>query len=165
MFVVDTNVLVHAIDASSPWHAPCRSALERWRAQPARWHLTWSIVYEFLTYTTHRRAPRPLAFEQAWGVIEGLLRSPGLEVLVATPRHAALVSALPRDLSGDAVHDAHVVVLMREHGVRRIYTRDRGFRRYQDLEVIDPALPPTAAEPPSTYRARGKRRDRRVRHE
>jgi hypothetical protein len=27
---------------------------------------------------------------------------------------------------------------MRQHGVRVIYTRDRGFRRFEDLEVRDP---------------------------
>lgn len=27
---------------------------------------------------------------------------------------------------------------MRQHGVRTIYTRDRGFRRFDAIEVIDP---------------------------
>jgi len=28
------------------------------------------------------------------------------------------------------MHDTHVATLMREHGVRRIYTRDDDFRRF-----------------------------------
>lgn len=161
MFVVDSNVLVHAVDSGSPWHGPCRAFLERWRGQSARWHVTWSIAYEFLKTVTHRRAPRPLTFAQAWAVIEGILASPGLRVLVATPAHASLVAQLPSDLSGNNLHDAHIVVLMREHGIRRIYTRDAGFRRYEDLEVVDPASlssAPGVAEPVPRYRPRRRLR-------
>jgi len=161
MFVVDSNVLIHAVDSDSPWHEPCRAALAGWRGQSSRWHITWSIAYEFLKNVTHRRAPRPLTFQQAWAVIEGLLASPGLGVLVATQAHASLVAQLPRDLSGNAIHDGHIVVLMREHGIRRIFTRDAGFRRYDDLEVIDPAMLPSSpgvAEPAARYRPRRRPR-------
>jgi predicted nucleic acid-binding protein len=36
------------------------------------------------------------------------------------------------------VQDAHTVALMREHGVRVIYTRDTDFHRFPDLEARDP---------------------------
>jgi hypothetical protein len=161
MFVVDTNVLVYAVDADSPWHAPCRDALERWRSQAPRWCLTWSILYEFLRSVTHRGGPRPVPIHRARSLVEGLLASPGLQLLVETPQHARLLAELPGELSGNAVHDAHIVTLMREHGIRRIYTRDAGFRRYPDLEVLDPAkLPssPGVAEPAARYRPRRRAR-------
>jgi predicted nucleic acid-binding protein len=60
---------------------------------------------------------------------------------VTTPRHAAVaeqvVGELPH-LSGNLLHDAHTAVLMREHGVRRICTRDTDFTRFPFLEVVDP---------------------------
>ena len=34
--------------------------------------------------------------------------------------------------------DAHLIALMRQHGVRRIYSRDIGLRRYADVDVVDP---------------------------
>ena len=37
-----------------------------------------------------------------------------------------------------ANEDAHTAVLMREHGVRRIYTRDTDFHRFPFIEVVDP---------------------------
>jgi len=162
MFVVDTNVLMYAVDADSPWHVPCREALERWRRAP-RWCLTWSILYEFLRNVTHRGGPRPLPLVRARAMVEGLLASPGLQLLVETPQHARMLADLPADLSGNAVHDGHIVALMREHGVRRIYTRDLGFRRYLDLEVIDPTTLPSSpgvAEPGVRYRARRRARPR-----
>jgi predicted nucleic acid-binding protein len=36
------------------------------------------------------------------------------------------------------VPDAHLVALMRENGVRRIWTSDRDFRRFDGIEARDP---------------------------
>ena len=39
---------------------------------------------------------------------------------------------------GNDVPDAHLAALMRQHGVRVIYTRDRDFRRFDGIEPRDP---------------------------
>lgn len=165
MFVVDTNVLVHAVDEDSPFHAPCAEAVQRWRSQPGAWFVTWSIVYEFLRVVTHpRRMRRPVPLPSAWRIVEALLATPSLRVLSATPRHAEVVRSIVGEdpgLGGNLAHDLHVAALMREHGVRRIYTRDADFFRFPFLEPVDPvrpAAPGGAAEPAARYRARRKRR-------
>ena len=70
-----------------------------------------------------------------------LVDSPGFEMLVATRRHAAIleqtVAELP-DIRGNQMYDLHTAVLMREHGVSRICTRDTGFHRFPFLSVVDP---------------------------
>ena len=53
MFVVDTNILLYAVDRDSPEHAVCRAYLQKWRRRPDPWHLTWGIIYEFLRVATH----------------------------------------------------------------------------------------------------------------
>lgn len=40
--------------------------------------------------------------------------------------------------AGNAVPDAHLAALMRQHGVATIYTRDRDFRRFEGIRVEDP---------------------------
>jgi toxin-antitoxin system PIN domain toxin len=165
MFVVDANILVYAARSDSPFHAPCREAVERWRAQQGAWYATWSVIYEFLRVMTHRGAtPRPWTVGGAWSFVEALRASPGFQVLVATPRHADVArevfQALP-ELSGRRVHDAHIAILMREHGIRRIYTRDADFFRFPFLEPVDPVRPmvgPGAAEPVARYRRSRRRR-------
>ncbi len=71
-----------------------------------------------------------------------LLESPGFDLLVATPRHAAVLAQtlkeLP-DVNGNLFHDLHTALLMREHGVSRICTRDTDFYRFPFLTVIDPS--------------------------
>jgi len=77
----------------------------------------------------------------AWQFVMALLASPGLSVLVATQRHAdvaaEVIAELPH-LAGNLLHDAHTAILMREHGVRRICTRDTDFNQFPFVEVIDP---------------------------
>jgi predicted nucleic acid-binding protein len=41
-------------------------------------------------------------------------------------------------LRGRLLHDAETAILMREHGIRRIYTRDTHFHRFPSVEPIDP---------------------------
>ena len=142
MLVVDTNVLVYAADADSPFHAACRDWLERQRGRADAWYTTWAILSEFLRVTTHPRVMRrPWSAQAAWDFIGALLASPGLAVLVPTQRHAEIaaqvIAELPH-LAGNLFHDAHTAVLMREHGIRRIVTRDTDFHRFPFLEPVDP---------------------------
>jgi uncharacterized protein len=133
---------VYAADADSQFHASCRNWLERQRARPDAWYTTWAILYEFMRVTTHPRVMRrPWSAPQAWEFVTALLASPGLGILVATQRHADVAGEvmleLP-DLSGNLLHDAHTAILMREHGIARICTRDADFNRFPFLEVVDP---------------------------
>ena len=142
MFAVDTNVLVYAADTDSPFHEACYRRLNEWRSQAGAWYTTWSIVYEFLRVSTHPRVlRRPWTAREAWGFVEALLASPALAILAPTERHPAVaaqfIGELPH-LSGNLFHDTHTAVLMREHGIRRIYTRDTDFHRFPFLEPVDP---------------------------
>ena len=165
MFAVDTNVLVHAVDPGSPFHRSCADALDRWRAQRSPWFVTWSVVYELVRLVTHPRKMRsPVSMAEAWRLVDALLASPGLRVLVETERHADVARAVIDEtpgLTGNLAHDAHIAILMREHGIRRIYTRDADFFRFPFLEPVDPvrpAAPPGSAEP--IARSRGSKRRR-----
>lgn len=142
MFVIDTNVLVYAADVESPFHAKCRAFVEGARKQPAAWYLTWGICYEFLRVVTHPRVFRkPWTASQAWGFVAALVASPSVGLLVHTDRHAAVaaqvISELPH-VSGNQMHDAHTAILMREHGIKTVYTRDTDFHRFPFLEPLDP---------------------------
>lgn len=142
MFAVDTNILVYAVHAGAEEHERCRGLLEAWRREKLPWATTWGVLYEFLRVTTHPRVfSAPLTIADAWAFITALLAAPALQVLVEGPRHAAVAeqtfSELP-ELRGNLIHDAHIAILLREHGVRQIYTRETDFHRFPFLEVIDP---------------------------
>jgi toxin-antitoxin system PIN domain toxin len=162
VFVVDTNILVYAARSDSPFHAPCREAVERWRAQQGAWFTTWSVIYEFLRVMTHRGiSARQWTVGGAWSFVEAVAASPGFKVLTETSRHRdvarEVLEALP-ELSGKLLHDAHIAILMREHGIRRIYTRDTDFFRFPFLEPVDPVRSAGTAEPVARYRRAARRR-------
>jgi toxin-antitoxin system PIN domain toxin len=142
VFVVDTNVLVYAADESAVEHKRCRSLLESWRQSNAAWYLTWGISYEFLRIVTHPRVLRkPWTSGNALRFLSALREAPSLAFLIPTERHALVladvISEIP-DLAGNIVHDTHTAVLMREHGIRRICTRDTDSHRFPFVEPVDP---------------------------
>lgn len=144
MFVVDTNVLVYAADGRAAEHERCRALLEEWRTRRGAWYITWGICYEFLRVVTHPRVfRRPWTARAANGFLEALRESPGLGILVPGERHASVLSEVVHEvplLSGNLMHDAETAVLMREHGIRRICTRDTDFHRFPLIEPIDPLV-------------------------
>ncbi len=142
MLLFDTNVLVYAANRDSTLHRPCRRRLGEARRDPSPAFLTWSVCYEFLRVATHPRVlPSPWKTRDACRFVSDLLASPGFDLLIATPRHqsvlAQTLSELP-DLCGNVMHDVHTAVLMREHGISRICTRDTDYRRFPFLTVVDP---------------------------
>ena len=142
MQVYDTNVLVYAVDEASAFHGLCRDHVLRACRDPSPSFLTWNVCYEFLRVTTHPHVfDSPWTPGEAWGFLQSLLDSPGFDLLIATPRHAAVLAQtlneLP-DVSGNLCHDLHTAVLMREHGISRICTRDTDFHRFPFLTVVDP---------------------------
>ncbi len=75
--------------------------------------------------------------------MDSLVESPGLEILVQTDRHHDVLRDVVREvpvIAGNLWHDTETAALMREHGVRRICTRDTDFHRFPFLEPIDPMV-------------------------
>jgi toxin-antitoxin system PIN domain toxin len=144
VFVVDANILVYAADEDSPFHSRCRELIEEWREQASPWYTTWGILYEFLRLITHQRVFRkPWSIIKALGHVEAILSSTSLGILTAGERHADVASEVIKSLpflSGNLLHDAQIAILMQEHGIKRIYTRDTDFHRFPFLEPIDPVV-------------------------
>lgn len=142
MFVVDTNVLVYAANEDCAEHEACLELVEGWRRSRLPWYLTWLIIYEFLRIASHPRVlSHPWSIEDAWSFIRALRASESLGILVATVKHDQVLDQMVEELPslrGNLMHDAHTVVLMREHGIKTIYTRDTDFHRFEGVEVLDP---------------------------
>lgn len=140
---VDTNILVYASNQADPAHRPALEVLQRLAAGPDLFHLFWPVALGYLRIVTHPAIlPRPLSPVQAAANLQALIDLPH----VRTPAEAEGFWPLFRDTGrdrarGNDVPDAHLVTLMRQHGVRRIYSRDRSLRRYPGIDVVDPFDP------------------------
>lgn len=142
MFVIDTNLLLYAVNRDAPDHDRARAVLEEYRRGGRAWFLTWGIIYEFLRVGTHPRIfSEPLTLPTARAWIASLLAGPSSGILVETDRHpevlADLVAQHPR-LAGNLVHDLHTAALMKEHGIPEIRTADTDFHQFPFLRVVNP---------------------------
>jgi toxin-antitoxin system PIN domain toxin len=144
--VVDTNLLLYAANSDADEHGAARDFLLRAGTSAERWYLTEGILYEFLRACTHPKVfARPLGWREAMAFLRPILASPRFELLGAGDQHWRLLEELLAGTShpsGNLFFDMRTVVLMREHGVRRIYTRDTDFLQFAGIEVIDPLRGP-----------------------
>jgi uncharacterized protein len=137
---VDANVLIYASNEADPVHVPARKLIERLAAGPELVYLFWPVLMGYLRIVTHRAIlPSPMPPSTAMGNVSALLsrphvRSPGEgDDFWETYRSTAVGR-----LRGNAVADAHIAALMRQHGVATIYTRDRDYRRFDGIRAQDP---------------------------
>jgi uncharacterized protein len=142
VFVVDTNILLYAANRDCVEHNRSLEFLERSRRQTGAWYVTWSILYGFMRVITHPRIlAQPWRTNEAWHFVKALLDSPSLAVLSETDRHTHVVNQIIAEIpfvSGNLFSDFQIAVLMREHGVSTIYTRDVDFHHFPFLRVVDP---------------------------
>ena len=144
-FLVDTNILLYAVNTAAPENAAARRFFHDAAARGTPWCVTWSVIYEFLRVSTHHRVfAKPLDAERAWGFVEALLRSGMVGILQPTDRHASVLHqtlAEHPSMAGNLFHDFHTAVLLREHGVSEIITADTDFLQFRFLKVTNPIRP------------------------
>ena len=140
-FTLDVNVLLYAADTLSPHHRPARDLVERLAAGPEIAYLFWPTLVGFVRMATHPAIlVEPLSVADALANVEQLLDRPHVKAPGEQEsfwRHFSDVAVDARP-SGNLVADAHLVALMRENGVRTIWTHDRDFHRFSGIEVRDP---------------------------
>jgi toxin-antitoxin system PIN domain toxin len=140
--VIDTNVLPYAANADAEEHDAAHQFLTEVGRANGPWYLTDGIAYEFLSVSTHPKVfPSPLVWREALDFLRPFVAADNVRFLRAEDGHwsllADVLSALTRP-SGNLFFDVRTVVLMREHGIRCIYTTDTDFLQFADIEVIDP---------------------------
>jgi len=107
----------------------------------APWALPWPCVYEYLRVVTHPRVfDPPTDLDVALEDLDSLLDSPSLHLLGEGPAHRGHLFRIVSEgrALGNLIHDAHIAVLLVEHGVREFLTTDRDFSRFPSLRVRDP---------------------------
>jgi uncharacterized protein len=143
MIAVDTNILVYAHRRDSEWHEKASGEVRRLAEGSASWGIPWPCLHEFLAIVTHPAIYKPpTALAKALEQVEIWLESPTLCVLGELQGHWKELKELLHSgkITGGAVHDARVVAICREHGVRELWSADRDFGRIGGLPVRNPLL-------------------------
>jgi uncharacterized protein len=143
MIAVDTNILVYAHRADSPWHSQALERLLSLAEGSRRWGIPWACVHEFIAIVTHPRIyrpPTPLA--TALDAVRAWTDSPMLTFLGEAEDHLDRLSSLMHTAKaeGPEVHDARVAAVCLSHGVREFWSADRDFSRFPTLKAVNPLL-------------------------
>ena len=133
--------LLYASDTSSPVHAVARRFLERAAAGGDLFCLGWPTVMSYLRMATHPRIfTAPLAPSEALGNVQALASLPHVRLLAEEPGfldvYRVVTGGLP--VRGNLVPDAHLASLLKQHGVRSLFSRDADFRKFAFLDLHDP---------------------------
>jgi uncharacterized protein len=139
---VDANILVYASNTDDPAFPSARALLEQLAGGPGLVYLFWPTIMGYLRIVTHTGImPKPLTFAEASGNVTALLARPHVRTAGEGEGFwARFLATAGKQLRGNDVPDAHLVALMREHGVGTIFTRDRDFRKYEGIRVRDPLV-------------------------
>ncbi len=140
MILLDTNLLVYALNADAAQHQESRriveSALEG-RLQAVL--IPQVLVETYAMLTDPKRVSRPLSPDAAWREIE-VYRT----AIPLLPWNDQVLPGLGRlltaaKITGQDVFDTMIVACMHAHNVRSICSYNRtGFGRYPGVDVVSP---------------------------
>ena len=140
MKIVDVNLLLYAVDETSPAHEPARSWLERTLSGPGTVGLPWQVLLAFVRLSTRAAVfAHPLSADEALDIVDGWLAQPAVTVPHPGPRHPAVLRELLAavGVAGNLVSDAHLAALAVEHGAE-LCSRDADFTRFPGVKWVDP---------------------------
>lgn len=138
--LVDANILLYSVDASSPFHADAAAWLTDALNGPRRVGLPWMSLTAFLRIATNPRASEaPLSPADAWEIVDRWLGARAAWVPAPGRGHAEILGELlvRHDLRAGLVTDAVLAALCIEHGLD-IVSADSDFARFSELNWINP---------------------------
>jgi uncharacterized protein len=136
----DVNLLLYALDETSPRHEAARAWLEELLSGTETVALAWSVLLAFVRLTTKPQiVAAPLSVEEALDIVDGWLARPNVTVVHPTDRHAVVLRELlaPFGTGGNLTTDAHLAALAVEHGAD-LCSSDADFSRFGGLRWVDP---------------------------
>jgi toxin-antitoxin system PIN domain toxin len=138
--VVDTNVLLYAVNEADPKHSQSVGWLDSALSSREPVGFAWASLLAFLRLATKTGLfPRPLDVGDAVRQVQSWLGAPAAVVVEPTARHADVLAGLlvPTGTGGNLVIDAHLAALAVEHGAT-VITFDRDFGRFSGVRWSEP---------------------------
>jgi toxin-antitoxin system PIN domain toxin len=143
LIAVDTNILVYAHRADSPFHEAADACIVSLAEGAGSWAIPWPCLHEFLAIVTHPRiyAP-PTPIQKTLDQVDAWLESPTLRLLTESDEHWSFLRNLieKAHIAGLKMHDARIAALCKEHGVRELWSADRDFSRFPEVRVVNPLV-------------------------
>lgn len=144
MILVDTNLLLYAIDEDAPHHRAAHQWWEDTLSGTRPVGLAWIVLLTFLRLTTRQGIlVRPLSPDQALSFVEEWLEHPLVEVVSPGRGHWPILRNLlsVAGTAGNLTTDAHLAALAIERGAE-LHSADHDFARFAGVTHVDPLSAP-----------------------
>ncbi|MDH4470441.1 MAG: PIN domain-containing protein [Verrucomicrobiae bacterium] len=141
-YSIDVNIFVYASNqGDKDYQQQAISFLDEKLNESELLFLPWMTLMSYQRITTNPSVfPIPLTPQEAWKNIEDLLTLPQVRMIGEeegfSDHYLQITSGL--HVRGNLVPDAHLVAILRQHGVKTIYSTDSDFRKFDFLKVINP---------------------------
>jgi toxin-antitoxin system PIN domain toxin len=135
----DINLLVYAVDTTSPLHAGTRRWWDDVLSSSETVGLCYPSVLGFVRLTTHRSVfESPLDIDAGLAMVQNWLAEPNVTLLAPTARHWPILAELLGTARGaNLTTEAHLAAHAIEHGCT-LYSNDRDFGRFEGLRWKNP---------------------------
>ena len=144
MFVLDVNILIYAFRRDLPRHEIYYRWLTAALAGGRRVGVaTWVELTVLRINTLPSLSDRCAEPQDVFAFLSALRMQVGYEVIEPGPEHLSILQKLCQalNLRGNDVNDAFLAALALERGATLV-SADRGFKRFTDLQWLDPGDEP-----------------------
>jgi uncharacterized protein len=132
------------VNRDSPFHQQAKAFIESCAGKGETWYVCLPVIHAFLRISTHPGImPSPLTPKEAVAIIDGILQLPQVRKIGDEgPNFWDIYKKeiTTEHLRGNRITDAVIYSVMKAHGVRTIYTKDRDFLMFKGINAIDPLV-------------------------
>jgi predicted nucleic acid-binding protein len=143
MIAIDTNILIYAHRPEAPFHLRAKEAISRLATAGERYAIPFHCVVEFAGIVSHPKIwAVPSTAQQIQLQVEAWLEPGFAWLLVEEPPVMRTFFSLLAEgkVVGGSVHDARIASCCLFHGVKTLWSADRDFSRYAQLNVKNPLV-------------------------
>ncbi len=140
MILLDTNLLLYAVDRHAPRHQVAREWLETTLSGGREIRLAWVVILAFLRIATrHGWSRKPLSIEVAFNLVQGWLDHPSVSIIHPGPEHGLILRRLLQEAgtAGNLTTDAHLAALAIEYDAELV-SADNDFTQFRGLHWKNP---------------------------
>lgn len=136
MILVDSNLLIYAINRSSPKHQAAQSYIQTYKDELC---VAQQNILESLRVLSHPVFPHSLSISAAMDAITGIVDACTLLTPMRETYELTLHLLRRYSLRSDDVYDTYLVATALTYGVTKIATdNEKDFRVFTEITVINP---------------------------
>lgn len=140
--LIDTNILIYAVNKDSGYHKQARIILEQVSAGEINGVISIQNVLEFCSVLTSvKLLNKPISIKKVWKLVKDIIDS-GVEVVYP---NNAIIQILPKLFSksetlGKRIYDYYLVATMLNYNISTIYTvNEKDFQNFKHtIHVVNP---------------------------